>query len=210
MRKKRAFTLLEVILSLSLTAILMTVLMGSAAHLFFARARVESAKQEILAKMFVQERLSTIFLSLDSPAPTENGLFPQGTPASLHSEDGLSLTLWLERQIDSDPAFCGKRKGMLCVEKERLVFKLFGKNGEVREEVLLKGVKRASFQFFDPFEEPPHLVDSWKEKTGETPSFLILTIEDFSANRKNEFAFFFPSSDNFVVYHPLLKTGDEQ
>lgn len=209
MRKKRAFTLLEVIISLSLTAILLAVLMGSATRLFSTRSRIETAKQEVLAKTFIQERLSSLFFTLAKHQSTEKGL-PNKEPENvLNSLDGKSLTLWLDHQIDPNPAFCGKRKGEIFVDKGRLVFRLIGKNGEVRKEELLDQIESISFQFFDPFEEPPRLIDDWKEKTGELPSHLILTIEASSLSRQCELAFFFPSDDNFVVYHPIIKKKDE-
>ena len=209
MRKKRALTLLEVIISLSLTAILLAILMGSATRLFSTRTRIETAKQEVLAKTLIQERLSSLFFSLTKQHSTENDFLNKETEGPLKSLDGKSLTVWLEHQIDLTPAFCGSRKGEIFLDNEKLIFQLTGKNGEMRKEVLLDQVEFISFQFFDPFEEPPRLIDNWKERTGELPSHLILTIESPSLGKRCELAFFFPSDDNFVVYHPVIKNNDE-
>lgn len=205
MKKKRPLTLLEVIISLSLTALLLTVLINSATRLFSTRARIESAKQEVLAKTLIQERLSTLFseLALHKGLPEKE---PQGP---LESLDGKTLTLFLENQIDPDPSFCGSIKGELFVESEALIFQLAGKNDTVRKEILLEGVKSISFQFFAPFEEPPRLIEAWKDRPGELPAHLILTLTPPLEDKEYQLAFFFPSHDTFVVYHPPIKNSHE-
>ena len=209
MRKKRALTLLEVIISLALTAILLTMLISSATRLFSTRTRIENAKQEVLAKTLIQERLSSLFSALAKYQPSEKGLPEKEPKGPLESIDGKSLTLFLENQIDANPFFCGSTKGEIFVENQNLIFQLMGKNDAVRKEILLENVKDISFQFFNPFEEPARLIEAWKEKTGELPAHIILTIATSSTDKQYEFAFFFPSHDNFIVYHPPIKNNDE-
>ncbi len=203
--KKRALTLFEVIISLALTAILLGVLMRSATRLFTTRNFVEHAKQEVLSKKMIQERLSTLFFSLRKHEPSEKGLsrtLPQGP---LESNDGTTLTVWLAGLIDKDPSYCGQGKGELSLIGEDFVFTQFGDDGNQRKEVLLQEVESLKFLFLDLLAEPVRLVDSWTDKEGEFPSHMILEIKSKGSKKPTQFAFFFSTDDNFVVYHP--KTG---
>ena len=125
-KKKHTLTLLEVVIALSLTAILLAVLMGSATRLFVFRHRLESAKQEILTKKVIQERLTTLFASLENNRDISTGAsIPKPT---LYSEDGTKLSLQLDHLIDPEPAFSGKCSATIEVDNEkRLVLTLFGK-----------------------------------------------------------------------------------
>ncbi|HAZ15707.1 MAG TPA: hypothetical protein DCY54_03625 [Parachlamydiales bacterium] len=185
MRRKRTLTLLEVVIALTLTSFLLTALLGGMSRLFSARSRLESAKEEILAKKSFHERLVNLF----------------SHTVHLDSLEGKEMLLYLDNLIDKESAFCGKAEGRLFIQGNRLLFLLKGREKKEREELLLDGVSSFSIQFFDPHEAA--YAKTWDKKKEALPPFVLVTLSAASfRGGPTAFAFFLPLAENVIVITP--------
>lgn len=135
--RKSPFLLLEVLIGLSLSAILLTFLFSFFVESARMEKRLEMAHTAIAKRAHLQTRLQTIFNSLE-------GLRTQ------QEENEMTLFVTYNNGIDPEPAFSGTVMGHIFVDAEKnLVLTLSppGDEKRVRTEVLYSHVEKASFEF---------------------------------------------------------------
>lgn len=146
--KKRTIILFEVLIALSLTALLLTYLFSFFVECAKLEVKLDSARKAILARSMVQTRIQNILSMIDrgtsEPACLYTKLFEK--------ENQESLVAIFDNGIDPDPAFSGPIMGRLFID-EKGSFTLASwplskaKNLPWRTEVLLSQVERFEFEF---------------------------------------------------------------
>ncbi len=192
--KKRPLTLFEVVISLTLTAFVLAALLMAAHRLFTSTSMVEKSKRSALARAHTYERLLKLFDHIP-----KNGA---ETKDLLQSEGGMALEVALSNLIDKKSAFCQEGRARLELVGKDLLLTQWGNGDVLREEVLLRKVHALHFEFFDAQAEPAALIQKWTKRKGELPAYLLMHIQEEGAEEKEtvDFAFFFPSQDNVIIY----------
>lgn len=156
--------MLEVVIALSLTAILLSVLFGAQWSTHKAQAKIEAKKREVLPRQRLQLKLFPILTSSKTFKLDDNG----------------GLILEYSGLLDREARFRGHLTSLLQLKDNSLCLFTWPEEGEPRTEVLLENVDNLSFRFFypskkkfddyDPEEKPTML----KIKAGavEFPFFL--------------------------------------
>jgi prepilin-type N-terminal cleavage/methylation domain-containing protein len=188
--KKRALTLLEVMISLVLASILLTTLFSFYKQLFFSRAEIQKSKELILDRILMQERLSQIFAKVVPEIEEEKGLifYTSEKPSTLSD----ALCFVYDNGIDPNPSFCGLLKGTLYLSKEK---NLTLQTWPGREEILLDSVEALQFSFFDL--EKKQWKQEWLGEKEGLPAMIKLTLKN---KQKEEFVFFLPDAYKKITY----------
>lgn len=162
--RKRCLTLLEVVIALSLTAILLSVLFGAQWSSHKAQAKIEAKKREVLPRQRLQLKLFPILTSAKAFRLDENG----------------GLIVEYSGQLDRDARFRGPLTSLLRLQDNSLCLFTWPEDGIPRTEVLLENVECLSFRFFYPSKkkfddfDPEEKATMLKIKAGavEFPFFL--------------------------------------
>lgn len=134
--RKRFFTFIEIMVTLVLTSIILSVIFHFFSNLSSFEKKLAKVKKEVLEKNTVQIRLNTIFSNLKYSKKTfyqkENALFFQ-----------------FDNKIDPSDLFCGTVNAKLFLDKKNLILKIISLKDKkaVRTEILKKDVKNLKFQF---------------------------------------------------------------
>ncbi|MES2344548.1 MAG: type II secretion system protein GspJ [Chlamydiota bacterium] len=188
--KKRALTLLEVMISLVLASILLTTLFSFYRELFFTRAKMQKNKEVVFQRMLTQERLSQVFSKVLAEIEEKKGLVFYTTEHA--SALGPVLYFFYDNGIDPNPSFCGALKAMLYLSTDK---NLTLYTWPDRKEVLLENVESLQLSFFDIKKKV------WKEEwLGEKeglPAALKLSLK---TKKIDEFIFFLPGSYKQITY----------
>lgn len=172
---KRAFTLIEVMIGLSLSAVLLAFLFQFYTTLSKSHLELAKSKEEVLSAQRVQLRLDQVFGAVSQSFYTEKG----------------ALIFNFDNGIDPDPHFCGPVTGMLYLdEKEQLSLVTWSHLKEPRKEILVPKVTSYRLSFFDQIDKKTW-VSQWKK---EVPVMTKLVV--------NEKTFlFFPFKTTETIYY---------
>lgn len=197
--RKCPFTLLEVLISLSLTVIIMGVLLSAYFQAESLSRDGEKMQRAIQPKRALAARLEEIFVNLETPKQNEQFFFTPTVNELLFSyHNGANL----------DPAFSGEVLGRLFLDdKGHLVMltwpprKLWPEGGfpPFRREVLLEGIQEIRFKFFATAAETlaARWVEIWPKETQDLPGIIQLIITPHNAAPEN-FYFFVPQKIGVV------------
>ncbi|MBU6383194.1 MAG: hypothetical protein KGQ49_05960 [Verrucomicrobia bacterium] len=203
--KKRGAILLEVLISLSLTAILLTFLFS----FFVQSARIEKKWDDmrmcIANRSHLQVRLQTLFTSMDTATFYTKTFEKEASPSLIFSFD---------QGIDPDPAFSGLVLGRIYLDsKYNLCLATWPASEETtgpwRNEVLQKGVKSFEFEFLGmigPSEQgvkekitplTPQLAwrSHWPKSTHHLPTLIRLRLQQEGFKDPIQYAFILPISE---------------
>lgn len=187
--RKRALTLIEVMIGLSLMAVVVTVLLNIYRNQQIASSKVRAVKEKILTRQCFQQRLTEIFNHLDRE--NENIL------ACL--TDNGTLFLRYDNGIDHDPDFCLEAVAELYLNKENeLCLTTKGKYHKSRKEILMANVGSLGMEFFSPSENS--WTPSWDGEREELPSMVKFSIKEKDLPEILCFTFFLPGSDQPILY----------
>ncbi len=159
--RRLGFSLLEILISISIAAILFGVLFSKVREFAFLRKECKSLEAECLERQAVQIRLQEVFSSLAS-SESAGSFYTQSS--SIHFQ--------IEKTLDIDPSFIGKMQCSLSQEGEQLQFKMVGKAGQSRSEVLATKIKGLSLRFFSAKEKT--WAENWSKSSLDFPAFLSL------------------------------------
>lgn len=204
MRSRRSFTLLEVVISLSLTGFLLFILIGSFTHTSAFRIKLEKAKREVHARVHVQERLTALFSSLCWES--EEG---EQTESVFYTDRDSSLYFLFDNGLEEKDSFSGKVRAKLFLDpKHKLQLIITGKRGEQRKELLAENIAALSWQFFDSVGRKR--TASWSKESLDLPALVFLTLSsDSSAKKKSaaqrefRFGFILLNPDSIIEYRAL-------
>lgn len=145
---KRGLTLLEVVIAVSLSAVLLGALFAMYQKMEVAHIQASEMKRRALGMELFEQRMARIFETAEEP---------DGEKLFFESIGG-GLLLSYNRGVDPDPKLCGVVKGKLMLEEGRVVLT----SEERTREVFFENVKRMDFSFFNPKERT--WVGQWNEK----------------------------------------------
>ncbi len=178
--KKHPLTLLEVVIAISLTAMLLSFLFSSFRQISVANIKVQKSAEEVHARACVHLRIAQLLRSLEA----KEGLAFYTSPFPLGT--GKALIMASPHTLDKNPAYCGKLKSVLYLNNDQeLCLLTYSKDEkEARNDILLTHVKEMSFQFFHPSqgkyqpeweeESPPPIVKILLKQEKElTFSFIV-------------------------------------
>lgn len=197
--QKRLFTLLEVLISLTLTTIILGVLLSAYFQAQSLSRDGEKLQRELQPKRALAARLEDIFFNLEAPKLNEQFFF---TPV----EDELLFSY--NNGANLDPVFSGEVLGRLFLDdKGHLVMltwpprKLWPEGGfpSFRREVLLENVEAVQFQFFATAKDTltARWVESWTRESQDLPGIIQLTIT-LKGSSSETFSFFVPQKIGVV------------
>jgi hypothetical protein len=197
--KRASFTLLEVLISLTLTTIILGVLLSAYFQAESLSRDGERLQREIQPKRALSARLDEIFIDLEPPKQNEQFFFTPVEGELLFSyHNGANL----------DPSFSGEVLGRLFVDdKGHLVMltwpprKLWPEGGfpPFRREVLLEEIETIAFRFFATAQgtTAARWVDIWPKEAQDLPGIIELTITPRNATPEI-FLFFVPQKIGVV------------
>lgn len=150
-RKRHAFLLLELTISLVIMGIVMGMLFLGYQQTLMAKQKIHEEKEKVLHKQRLLLRLRQIFRSVESFKEVP--------------KQGFFLTY--DASMDPDPDFRGMLEGVLFLDRNRLVLMSWSNEGKSRVEVLYENVGSASYLFFDS------KTGSFEEKFPETSPLMV-------------------------------------
>jgi len=202
--------LFEILIALSLTAILLSFLFSFLVGSAKMEKRLETARAEITSRALVQTRLQAVLSSLH--AGSEH-LYTK----RFERESSPSLIATFDNGIDPDPAYSGPILGRVFIDEEKnlcLASWPLGKEKKQpwRKEILLSNVKSFEFAFLgknngSKHDEKEHVSplnaalawhSAWAKSQSEIPSMIRLTVQ--KEKEALRFAFILPSVEPFVTY----------
>ncbi|MCX6987413.1 MAG: hypothetical protein NT065_04575 [Chlamydiae bacterium] len=180
--KKRSYrlTLIEVVIALALTGLIISYLWQSFFNSQKQQASIGIIKEGTLKKIYFQEKMSQLFISLNPEAP----LF---TPDSNKTE-GIVLVLNALHPIDLDPDFSGAHKCVIkLLEDKKLCLIHLGENKKIRSEILFNDVNHIEIFFFHAEEK------TWTNTWDKTDKTIPCMIKFIISSKDREEYIFFPS-----------------
>jgi hypothetical protein len=189
-RKKRALTLLEVVIAVVLLGALLTGLFSVFRQGLKKNISSRELKQNVLQVELFQQKIK-ILLS------EENGVWIEQHPDAA----GPALFVDFEQKVDPDFEMCGKLQAMLFLNpKKELCFVSWSEKGKGRLEILLDNVDDFKCRLFDS--EKGEWSSSWPKKKEASPPMLYI---DLTWNKeKIPFVFFLKPSHEKIIYKGTL------
>jgi len=194
--KRVSLTLIEVLLTFGLTAILSTFLLTSLIQYIRHSRDIEKAEKTVFTRAHLQQRLTSL-------------LYPmKDQPEEFYTKEN-TLCFKFDNGIDPNKAFSGFIDGELFLKKSSdlkkkfdLCLKITGSRSEtelpVREEILLTGVKAIQFQFYDSQKTDGSIEKKteWDKENGK-PMFFVLKITPAKEGAKSlHFPFYLRKETN--------------
>ncbi|NGX39991.1 MAG: hypothetical protein KR126chlam1_01331 [Chlamydiae bacterium] len=183
---KRPFSLLEVAIGLTLTAILLSTLFSCFRQIVQSNGKLEKAHSEMHWRIISQLRIKQVFENLDATEGT--ALFFTGKHQDFHG-DVLQFTF--DNGADPDPHFCCEIEAVLVRDlDDNFCLVTYSDEGEKRKEIFQSNIEKFSITFFDP---------ETKKWTSEWSKALLPPILKIVANEES-FYFSLPHSQRIAVY----------
>lgn len=213
-RKKRTFILFEILIALSLTAVLLTFLFSFFAESAKIENKLDRARMAITARGHLQTRLQSLLSSI-SPPSFESPLYTE----AFEKENSLSLVAIFDNGVDPDPAFSGPILGRLFLdEQSNLSLATWPLDKEHkhlwRKEILLPCVESFEFEFLGKNRAPEHgkkekiepinaayaWHSHWSKSETRVPTIVRLNVQEEKAKEPLRFAFVLPRPDDLITY----------
>ncbi len=170
MKKKFSFTLVEVFIAFSLSAILIAFLFFYYKNANIIDAQIATAKEVILQRNYTFRKLTEMFYQIDENSP----FYLQ------RKEDGYSrLHFSLQDQVDPDPNFAGLQKCFLDERKEGLYFIIetsAQSEKKQREEHLLSLSSKIQWLFYQ-IDPKTNEITSFPTLEEKSPIPLVIQLE---------------------------------
>jgi prepilin-type N-terminal cleavage/methylation domain-containing protein len=165
--RRRSFSLLEIMVSISIASILFGVLFYKIRDFVFLRKEITSVEMECLERHALQIRLEELFSRLIT---TET----EGEFSSPFYYKDHKIHFQVVREFDIDPSFVDKLHYTLWLDPQTNVLTLLCKNpaGAVRKEMLASGILSCSFRFYS--EKEIRWQDQWPQNSKQSPTFVQL------------------------------------
>lgn len=196
LRRKLPFTLLEVLISLTLTTILLTVLLAAYFQAETASLEGERFRNSLWPKRMMIQQLNTLFSSLETPNAKDKLFF-------FAVQDGSALIFSYDNGVSIAPAFSGEVISELYLSKEKELTLLTWPARDSwtdeappypKREVLLSGIETLQFDFFQIADEKeaPQWVSSWDKAKNALPGMIKMRIK--RSDKEEQFIFLVPQT----------------
>ena len=187
--KKKAFTLIEILISLFLISIILMVMFRFFSSSLRMEIKIEQAKKEIFSKNNLQLRLDTIFSKISNKTFSNSPIF--------YTENNKLFFVY-DNEIDPNPKLSSDVFAILYLSKnQNLTLKIFPFEKEktiCRKEILKKNVDSLSFEFFTKKDGEVKKANSWSKKQLKLPVSIKINLD------KNSFAFFIGNMRSSITY----------
>lgn len=212
--KKRSLIFFEILIALSLTAILLTFLFSFFVESAKIEKKLDTARLAITSRAFLQTRLQSVLGAIshdacDAPLYTKR----------FEKEEHMSLVAVFDNGIDPDPAFSGAILGRLFLDAEHnLTLATWPldntTNHSWRKESLFPHVKSFAFEFIGQNNAGVHEEKEitrpinatlawrthWSPSQGQVPSIIRLNLQEEKMEEPLHFAFILPRPVAIVTY----------
>ena len=209
--KKRFFTLIEVLISISLFSIIITLLFSYFVKITKLEKRMDGMKKEFFLKNRANIKLNYIFTQIKSKDLLEN---PRLYTEYEKNSNMLTLRVLFDNGIDFDPNFSNLQTAKIYVDdKKNLILDVFSEKTEKpRREILLKDVYSIEYQFLSREDEKMKKTQKkeiaknifwyyfWPKENSDVPSIVKMTV-----NKDLKFVFFLPTKKDIVYYSKANK-----
>lgn len=165
--KRRGFTLLEILISISIAGILFGVLFSKIREFASLRKEVKRVEAESLERQTFQIRLQELFTMLVSSKNQEESYSPLYTKQN-------NLFFQIQQPIDVDPSFVNILDCTVQFDAAlgHLFLTMKNNSGVERKEILSQGISNCKMRFFNAKEKI--WVDEWSRTSSEIPVFLSI------------------------------------
>ncbi len=203
MRKKNFFTLLEVVVLVSLFSIFVVVILRFFSHYTLVDNYLEKHRNSLNAIKYTHQELLSIFSSLlpsslisdkEHPIP----LFTMKTKNMKHAE----LFFFFDHGIDPESKFSGPTYGKIGIDDQKnLLLTLWPypleKKCSARSKILCKNIDSMTFEFLEASigSNPKNY---WPKNSKNLPYLLKITLKH--PDKPISFAFFIGSEKNFLNF----------
>lgn len=203
MKKKSFFTLIEVIITVSLFSIIVIAVLQFFSHFTLLETHLEKNRAQLLERQYAHTELQHIFSHLlpssllhDKEHPVS--LFTLKPKESKHTE----LFFFFDQGIDLESQFCGPTYGKIFIDASKnLILTIWPypleKEFPSRSKILLKNVESMRFEFLSSNlgDEPKKL---WPKKLKTAPYLMKITLKQ--NQQMLSFAFFLGSKETFFNF----------
>ncbi len=197
--RMRRFTLIEVLVSFSLIAILLVILFSAYRNVTASGHEIDRIRDNAFAQRYLQSRLSDVLLNAVAP---KSGKKSFHTVTENHSyASGQSLVFVYDNRHQCDTRFAGQVRGRLYRSPNDdlcLATWPLKESQPMRKEVLIADVESLAFSFVSASSER---VDEWERDRGALPllTYLSLTI----GGKEVKFAYSHPKGLQMIPYEVL-------
>ncbi|MDX8430816.1 MAG: DUF1494 domain-containing protein [Candidatus Algichlamydia australiensis] len=168
--KRRAFTLVEIIIAFGLLALITTTLFTTFRRQALLKAELTRAERSVLQRKYFSERFSQIFSSLALQEP-------------FYLDEEQALHFVFDNGIDPERAFCHHVHGKIFLKKKRLLLEISSLDRkESREELLFEKVNEVAYRFisFPPKNDEMGqeiVPTSWPKEESAPPRLMRLSLK---------------------------------
>lgn len=168
MRRRAAFSLLELLISVNIAAILFSVLFVKIRDFVYLRKELVSTERECLERQTLQIRLQQLLSSVSSFE--KDGIYS----APLYCKN-QKVHFQIVNEFDANPSFVDMLIYFLWFDPRTKTLILSCKNpsGLEREEILATKVKSCSFSFYT--EKEKKWKSTWEQNSKDPPTFLHIS-----------------------------------
>lgn len=193
--RKQPIILFELLIALSLSAILLTFLFSFLVQSAKIERKLELARTQAIQRGHLYARLQNVFASIDRLSTT---------PYFYTEEDPFRLLFQFDNGIDPDPDFSGPLMGEISLDAaHRLQLKIWPpreKDAPWRSEVLHPHIKEAVFEFLGPASEKFAWRHLWPAHLQNAPGIIRLYLCEEGEKESIRYAFLLPTVEGWVSY----------
>lgn len=175
--KRRHITLIEVLLSFGLIAIIVGSLLMYLRRIIFLQTKLQMVEREVLSRAHIQQQLHYLFSRLEYGKDAE--FF------TVVGQNGPELHFSFDNKIDIDRSFSGKVQGIIRSREEQLVVEIrpLITDEVVRECVIAGKVDSVAWRFISFDETSNHKTSSelWPRGNNSYPDIFSLILESNGA-----------------------------
>lgn len=174
--KRRCITLIEVLVSFSLMAIVVSSLLMYLRRMIFLQSKLQFVEREVLSRAHIQRELHSLFSRLEYGKEAE--FF------TIMEEKGPQLHFSFLNRVDMDSSFSGRIEGIIRVREEQLIVEMKpllkdkSMKPKIRESILAKRVDSIAWRFIS-FDKDSGVISSdlWPCQSSAYPDFFSLLVE---------------------------------
>lgn len=221
MIKRRHFTLIEMLISMALTALILSSLMFFYREITYMNALYDQDQQESFRRRFLENRLSDILPKAvyEKNEKKDFIFFSQPDFHNTFKNNSPSLIFTFDNGVDRDKNFSNHVLGRIYLDPEgNLTLGMWpspsrweeGETPPMKKEILMQDVKNLSFRFFIPQEreqspvannnknqkvEPaPRLswVDKWQQNYQQLPAIVEVNITYMQGKKERKLTYAYP------------------
>jgi type II secretory pathway component PulJ len=209
-KKKKPFTLLEISLAFSILSLILVFLFSTFRSCILLSSQVDHVRHLIFSRHHLHERLSQLFLKVESCVNPLLEIGEQAFYTPETSADSLPSSLYFafDNGVDPEIEFCGIVYGHLFVEQGHLILEVSPlkekKSSKRRKECLFKNVSSSGLTFYKrpnalEISKNLELYKEWPLKHSDVPYYVTLSLQ-LQDTTLLEYSFYLSSKIQPICY----------